>query len=578
MILKLEKMKNSIYIIVFGLLLGSCDFLEPKLSNDREFEDLFDDPATIRGFLTNGYLTIPSGPNTIGSDFLDVATGNAVTNAVSTGISRMASDGWSAVNNPIDSWASSFSRIATINQFLEIENNNNVVYIRKDSSRNQILKQRMQGEAYFLRAYHQFDILKRYAGKGPSGTLLGYPIVLEHIDLDNVPVLSRSSFSDCVDQIVSDLDSSKLFLPKAYTGTSEELGVDHLGRPTSIAAEALKSRLLLYAASKIYNEDEDIQKWSKAATSAKATIDSMGATLPSVYGTGSTLDAFYNNISASNTELIMRRLGADNSSYEQLNFPPSQFGNGRTNPSQNLVDAFPMANGYPINHPSSGYDVTNPYSGRDLRLDMTVLYNGAIFRENSIQTFEGGADALGSDGVRANNSTRTGYYLRKWLSTTADRNPADIQNARHYFPVIRKVEVFLNYAEAANEAFGPNTAGGLGMTAVEALREVRRRAGIPDADPYLAEVSSDQGRFRELVRNERRIELAFEGHYFFDVRRWKEDLNEPVKGVNIRLEGVNTVYDVDTVYVPNYEEHMYYGPLPFDEVLKAPSIVQNAGW
>lgn len=570
-------MKKFILLIVVTGLSFSCDFLDPKLNNDRTFDQLFDQPAQITGILYDAYTTIPSSPAIFGGDeFLDVATPNAVTNDVASGLNRIAVDRWTVINNPLNQWNARFIRINSVNQFLEIGLAEEIQYIKTDEARNAALKVRLEGEAYFLRGYHQFEILRRFAGKDASGALLGYPIITGVIDPDNIPVLSRNAFSDCVGQIISDLEKAESLLPIDYSGSTIEFNQDNTGRASATAAAALKARVLLYQASPLYNESNDLTKWEAAATAAKEALDIIGTSLPDIYS--GSLDNFYN--SGASTELIMRRLGGNNNAYERSMLPPSRFGNGRTNPSQNLVDAFPTASGYPIDDLNSGYDASQPYENRDPRFYATIFYNGANYKGSDVETFAGGVDALGAAGVNTTNASRSGYYLRKWVSEQADIDPANNINAFHYFSLFRKVEVFLNFAEAANEAFGPNgDPEGFGYTAVDAIREVRRRAGISQPDAYLNSIANDQEAMRELIRNERRIELCFENHYFYDIRRWKEPLNTPVRGMSVTKSGINFNYNEFTIYTPQFDESfMYYGPLPFNETLKTPSIVQNAGW
>ena len=213
-----------------------------------------------------------------------------------------------------------------------------------------------------------------------------------------------------------------------------------------------------------------------------------------------------------------------------------------------------------------------------------MLYNGASFSGTTVETFAGGKDAESAAFTRA---TRTGYYLRKFLDPAVVIDPAQTAStSRHYYALFKRGEIWLNYAEAANEAWGPDADPlGLGKTAKAALAEVRRRAGIAAADPYLSEVTaSGKAAMRTLVQNERRVELAFENHRFFDVRRWLlplDVLNQQVKGAAITKSNAGALsYQLDkAVENRNFKSHMYYGPLPEQEVFGSNGvIVQNAGW
>ena len=259
---------------------------------------------------------------------------------------------------------------------------------------------------------------------------------------------------------------------------------------------------------------------------------------------------------------------------EVQNYPPTLYGNGRINPTQNLVDAFPMANGYPITDPSSGYSASDPYAGRDPRLAEYVLYNGVTYNGTQIITGTYSSDNNGLNKI--STSTRTGYYLRKLLRDDCSANPS-AQNAQYHYPVyIRYTEIFLAYAEAANEAFGPTGKGDLGYSAYDVIKALHDRAGV--GNDYLDSIQGDQDKMRELIRNERRIELCFENKRFWDMRRWKLDLTETAKGMKIDQAGGALQYTVIDVEPRNYTDHMYYGPIPETEVLKWSNLDQNKGW
>lgn len=260
---------------------------------------------------------------------------------------------------------------------------------------------------------------------------------------------------------------------------------------------------------------------------------------------------------------------------EKQNFPPSLYGNGRVNPSQNLVDAFPMADGTPISE-SADYDPQNPYENRDPRLALYIVYNGS---KMSGQTIDTSVEGSNDDAINRfdGRSTRTGYYLRKLLVEDVNCNPSNSTGQPHIKPWMRYTEFFLGYAEAANEAWGPTGTGSNGFSAYDVIKAIRQRAGIDAADPYLESIKNDKDKMRELIRNERRIELCFEGFRFWDLRRWKVDLtklNEPVKGMRIS----NNHYEVINVEERKYQDYMYYGPIPYTEVRNFSALTQNAGW
>jgi starch-binding outer membrane protein, SusD/RagB family len=567
------------------IIVASCEegFLDNKLDNDNDLELVLSNHVFIRSLLYGAYLNLPAVQDHFGGNFLDAATDNAVSNQLNSGMNRMLEGRWSSNNDPVGDWKSLYEMIFRTNQFIEYGLNPEVVYSKSNPERNLAIHKLIKGEVYFLRAYYHFELLRKFSGKASNGELLGFPLVLENYSFENIPNLQRAPFADCVNQILTDCDIAFEQLEDQYSGPDPVTGDGSIGRPTKGAVLALKSRTLLYAASPAFTEDltetQRLELWKKAALASIELINHLGKTLPNVYTvSGGTYTNYFNN--PQNNEIIMRRMETS-SSPESRSYPPSHYGQGRTNPSQNLVDAFGMSNGYPIDHPSSGFNQANPYAGRDQRLQMTVLYNGLSFKGRAIETFTGGIDMPGAPGVDATNSTRTGYYLRKWLSTVASRVPGNLRSDNHYYNLFRRVEAFLNFAEAANEAYGPdNDPDGLGYTAKQALQEVRRRALIPQPDNYLNEMAVSKEEFRKLVHNERRIELAFENHRFWDIRRWKYNLNEPIQGMRIERDPISGVltYSKFTILTPDFKDHMYYGPIPFSEVVKSAQIIQNQGW
>ena len=264
---------------------------------------------------------------------------------------------------------------------------------------------------------------------------------------------------------------------------------------------------------------------------------------------------------------------------ESDNFPPSLYGKGRINPTQNLVDAFPAVNGYPITDDRSEYDKLNPYSNRDPRLDLYIIHDGSTYKGKTIHTDI--TTANNNDGLnKISNSTRTGYYMKKLLREDCNPDP-NAKNAQYHYPVyIRYTEIFLDYAEAANEAWGPKGRGSHNYSAYDVIKAIRERAGIGEfgEDPYLDECAGDKIKMRELIRNERRLELCFENKRFSDLRRWKAPLNEAVRGIEISSEAGVPSYKEMKVEDRSYKDYMYYGPIPQSEILKWSNLQQNKGW
>lgn len=575
-------MKKIILSCCLLSLMSSCDdFFATRLTNEKTEQQVSEQTGLLRGFITFAYRSIPTNFDSFGSDFLDCATDNALSNDLNSSLNKISGqDGyWTEVNSPINNWNTAYENIRNLNEFLEKGTDESLVYIPSNAEDNKMYQKRIIGEAYFLRAWNEFELLRRFSGIDINGKLMGFPIVTTTMNIDEIPMLSRNTFKDCVQRIIDDLQSAyDAGLPDKYEGSNSILGDPQLGRPSRTACLALKSRVLLYAASPLYNLDNDKKLYESAAEAAKQALDMIGFELPNIYDLTNISTKFFNNIT--NDEVILRRVAGGNVGeigLAQRNFPPAVglIGAGRCNPSQNLVDAFPMENGYPIGNDLSNYDENDPYKGRDKRLKMTVLSNGDVFKNVNIETFNGGNCMPGAVGVDDQNTTRTGYFLRKWLSSKTNLIAGNIIKDFTYYTMLRKVEVFLNFAEAANMAYGPD-GNQLGFTARQAIREVRRRAGIPENDEYLNSLTTTDD-LMKLIKNERRIELCFENHRFFDIRRWKENLNEPVRGITFKND-TDKKGEIKVVQTPVYKDYMYYGPIPKTEILKCPAITQNKGW
>jgi hypothetical protein len=264
---------------------------------------------------------------------------------------------------------------------------------------------------------------------------------------------------------------------------------------------------------------------------------------------------------------------------EVRHFPPYYYGNAQTVPSHNLVEAFPSKTGFPITDIRSQYDPTNPYGmARDNRFELNIYYQGRKFATNSesINVFYGGKDSP----TFSQKASRTGYYLSKFLSKRDNMLvPTSMATAGHYTPILRKSEVFYDFAEAANEAYGPRGKGdGFKYSAYDVIKIIRSAYGITNTQ-YLDEASNDKDKFRKLVQNERRLEFAFENHRFFDMRRWLLKLDEPIMGVSIVNNNGTFVYSYNEVEKrPFTDIRYYYLPLPYKEIMKNSALKNNIGW
>lgn len=591
-------MKKILTVFVAAVLLVGCDDLfTPAIENNKQVSDGLEDPLYAEGILANAYTRNPYNSQS----FNDVATDDAVTNQTANSYLKMATGSWTSNNNPMDQWGSCKAAIHYINLFLTQVDQVSWV---NDPIVNKMFSDRLKGEAYGLRAMFSFYILQAHAGWTADGRLLGVPIVETVEDENSEFNYPRNTFDECIQAIYDDVAMAEELLPLDYENISSDeqvpakyrtegvnfsqynivFGDNFRSRMSGRIALAFRAKAALLAASPAFAAGSTTS-WAEAADYNGEMLDLIGG-VSGLAAQGHTwyknADEINNLTGGSNPPEMVWRNGKDATAYslEQAQFPPSLFGSGQINPTQNLVDAFPMANGYPITAAESGYDDQNPYANRDPRLGLYIVVNGSIMGSTDSKTIDTSVDnAANRDGLNRESgySTRTGYYLRKHLREDVYISSTTTTGQPHYSPRIRYTEIYLNYAEAANEAWGPTGMGKHGYSAYDVVKAIRQRAGIKDADgndPYLESVKNDQDKMRDLIRNERRLELCFEGFRFWDLRRWNMDLNEPAKGVRIS----NGKYEIITVENRNYESYMQYGPIPYSEVVKFDALEQNQGW
>ncbi len=509
--------------------------------------------------------------NRVGGFLLDAASDDAMASSLERNdASRLAQGQYNAYDR-VDSdmiWGVCYSNIRSANIFI---NNIDVVPV-SDNHFEPLpgaltVKRTWKAEARFLRALAYFELLKRYGGV----TLVGDTV----FELGDDMELPRDPFAACVQYIVGEMDAIRDSLLAYPVPTPTR----NSHRVTKGAAMALKARTLLYAASPLFNGGNigggnpltgyataDAERWAAAADAAKAILD-LGT-----YGLVDDMNAVFTT--QYNPEILFFKQWENNQTVERNNGPygfGTQIGgDGRISPSQQLVDAFPMNSGEPI-ATASDYDPNNPYANRDPRLAATVLYNGARWLGTDLETFEGGRNKPGGTPMQ----TRTGYYLRKFMGDFSEAPQySDVQ--RDYV-LFRYTEAILNYIEARNEYAGPSP------EIHDHLWRLRRRAGIlPGADGrYGVPADLTKEQLRELIRNERRLELAFEEHRYWDIRRWKVAetvMNEPLRGMRIFRTGGVLVYRPVVVSEPRFGTEMYLYPIPDGELLKNSRMEQNPGW
>ena len=588
--------KIAIYIITALLISGnySCsDFLDKEVDLSLSDEQVFSSYENTRGFLANIYTRLPDAfAGYTDGQFLaasrDCMTNNAISYWDVHRYHNVLTDSYSALDHwfSINFWERNVRGIRSTNQFMNKARESVIGNTDKSGDDNRLYDRNI-AEARLLRAIFHFD-LATWFGNAPviGDDENGTPIVFDPSDTDGMN-MHRTNCADVMKWVANECDAIKDKLPYRYANEAE-----NWGRVNGASAYALKSRALLYRASPLNNPSNDASFWQEAAQAATDLI-AKNNTQSSRFRLYTTSD---NNINRNyyecfvttpyyNDEFILTR-SVWNTREIEIFLAPCGFSGtvnsvGRTNPTQNLVDSYETINGLPIDKDPS-YNPQNPYANRDPRLQQTILHHGSIWGDalNEEQRAVDVSYPDGKDYQELHGGTLTGYYTKKFLNNMSFKNPT---NYSHACPIFRYGEILLNAAEAINEASGP-------AQAYQYVNELRARVGMP---PYSG-MTKEQ--FRERIRNERRIELCFEDHWFFDERRWKlfenrtpeSEASLPYYSQVYNIYGVRVTPGEGTVY--NYQRAQkhttrafkapknYYFPIPDAEIKKAPNLGQNSGW
>jgi hypothetical protein len=446
---------------------------------------------------------------------------------------------------------------------------------------NPSTQKRVAAEARFLRAWYYYNLLINFGGIPLIGDK-----VYTTTDIVNPP---RNTFAECVQYVTSELDAVAAVLPVSYQGND-------FGRVTNGAAMALKAKMLLFAASPLFNGNKypglvtdatrsaaagyptyDVARWQAAADAANAVISSNNYSLV-VDNTTAPGYGFYNMfLQRINTEFIYFANRPPNRDMENFYLPGTRNGAHYGTPTESLVESFPMKNGKPITDPTSTYDPAFPYNNRDPRFGYSIIYNGASYyslasnSKTPVFTYVGAP----TDGFTAGTAGPTGYYSRKMCDENLAANSPG--NTNRSWSFIRYGEILLTYAEAINET-------GQTALAYPVLKQLRQRAGIDaGSDGYYGmnpNMTVDQ--MRAFVQNERRIEMMYENTRWDDIRRWKTAMvtnNGFNSLMQITKTGTTYTYKVvPSVFLHTFFEQCYLLPIPTSEIRKAPALVQNPGW
>lgn len=556
----MKKVKTILYGAALLLLVNACDsILDREVVLSLTEDDVLTLYNNTQSRAVAIYNYLPSGFRCVDGAMMASASDEAEYTLETSSIQMFNVGSWNAKNNPDGgSWWNNFRGIYLVNHFLANSDNLDLEMYRlnPDDIGHEQYQNRLDNikrwkyEARFLRAYFYFELIKRYGG---------VPVITRPVEIgDSFP---RNTLDSCVNFIVKECDDIAWGLPVKYTEQ------ENLGRATRGAVLALKSRVLLYAASDLFNSPEkwasgyankDLisvkpidrkERWKRAADAAKDVIDLTDA--------GYALSNNYQGVFRSYTDaeiILARRDGASND-FEKANYPVGyDLGNSGNTPSLNLLDDYEMLDGTAFDWNNKNH-AANPYRGRDPRLAFTILSNMTKFNGRPVECWTGGRDGKGVP-----RATKTGQYLLKYIDP--ELNLLEGRTSVHTWVLIRLAEVYLNYIEALNE-YQP------AHSDIKIYYDkIRQREGIkmPELPDGL-----DQDAVRQKIRHERRIELAFEDHRLWDVRRWmiaadnekgKGVLNIPLRGLEILNRGGVPSYTPIEIEKRNFEPKMYLYPIP----------------
>lgn len=553
-------MKRYILVTIAVLMVTGCDFLDTKTDIDITGEMIDSDYGKIAQIGQGIYSYIKCGLWELDGNIGAARSDEAVETMSGMSVQLYNNGSWNDLTNPENYLYEEFYKgIHNAHYFLDYsENYPNMLKKDRDiiSDGGADYKRDVdnirwtRAEAHVALAWYYFELTKRYGG---------VPLVKEVIHTREF--FPTAEYGEVIDYIVERIDFALDSLRISWRETIDGVEGDRTrdGRFTVGAALALKSRALLYAASPLHNPSGEVSKWQKAAEAARAVIDLGLYSLDNDYS-----NLFLSNNGLDSPEAILMYRDGNSNDPEKKNYPVgTPGGNSGVTPSGNLADAYEYA-GLP--------DPQDPYANRDPRFYASIVYNGDYWNGRIIDISAGGQDSYLND-----RASRTGYYLKKFLMPDLYLLQGD--SDRHVWPLFRYGEILLNYTEAMNEAYGPDIVpAGYLMSAREALNLIRSRpsVGMPNV------TVSDRDGFRDAVKHERRIELAFEGHRYWDLVRWTdgEVLSKEITGVVATATDYGYQYSKVTVEQRVFETpKMYLYPFPYDEIKRSGGVLeQNPGW
>jgi hypothetical protein len=559
------KIRNITWIVGCLMLFFACsDQLNYNEYVGYNKDQIFSSFDRTMNFVTNIYSYLDYDFGNYDGAMLASACDEAEYAWTSSSIHDFYNGSWSPTNPKSGVWSSSYAAIRAANLYLEASKGQTFSDFKynKDYGDQMARFNRYQYEVRFLRAYFYFNLVRQY------GDVPFTDKVLSETEANS---LSRTSADAIFKFIVSECDDIVNQLPVSYGN----LPYKETGRVTRGAVLALKARALLYRASPLFNSNNDKLLWKEAALANKAVIDSCAS-----YGIKlGTYSALWGTDNYNAGEMIFVRRIGDLNSLEANNFPIGVEGGKSGNcPTQTLVDAYGMKpTGKLWNEENSGYDPNKPYDNRDPRFGFTIAKNGdkgwPTYNQLPLQTYEGGANGYPIPGA-----TPTGYYLKKYLDPSVDLRPNYTNTKRHSWITFRLGEFYLNYAEAVFNYLGSADATDniFTLSARDAVNVIRQRSdvGMPKLPTGL---SNDD--FLKKYKNERMVELAFEGHRFWDIRRWKDgNVLRSITLMKITKIGDNNFTYTRLERKRLWDDKMYFFPIPDAEIRKNSNLTQNPGW
>ncbi len=549
-------------------LVSSCsekmDYKEYNVYDKAYVDKMF---SRVGGLMTNIYNDIDYDFGNYSGAMASSATDESVYSHPGNAVEDFYNGAWGPTNAKERVWNSAWDGISYCNLVLDEFSNCTFPEYTEDEHYQQemFLYKNYRWEARWARAFFYFELVKRYGS---------VPLKTKHMtanEANSLPQVSADSIFQFIDTECDTIEDSIIVNYGDLGDMAYYKG--QTGRANKLAAMALRARAALYWASPLFNPTNDKSRWLKAAQLSNAVIaearqEGMGL-LPD-YSKLFNKDSYKDGIK----EIIFSRRVAASNAFEKYNYPIGMENAGGGNcPTQNLVDAYEMTNGKAIDEAGSGYDPQDPYKNRDARLAMTVAVNGEQWpNAAALETFEGGANSSS-----VTYGTPTGYYLKKYINQGTIIAKTGSNSFAHAWVVFRLAEFYLDYAEAALNYTGSGYVAptGLPLTAAQALNVVRTRAKQPDIAKGL---SFDA--FKKKYENERFVELAFEGHRFFDLRRWKEapEYLKTIRGMKITRQDDGTMkYEEQTIDTRTWNDKWYLFPLPQKDVLNC-NYKQNDGW